>query len=691
MRQRIGAALVAGLLSAGSGVLVAQPNRPDALLRAAIETETVRGDLKGAIEQYSLIAQTADRAIAAKALLRMAECYEKLNDPISRSFFERLIREFPDRTLEVEAARAHLDRRAFAAPSKGDRVIWSGPRVDPMGRASADGRVISFVDWNDGRLMLHDVASNTDRALTQAVPNYAEQAEWSVVSRDGRQVVFDWLAGGREEFRIARIPASGFIEPRKLNDGYFTSMDWSPDGTSIAAVKWLPDRTGQIGVISVADGSFRGLKWIPGNALARAATLTTLAFSPDGRHIAFDLPAEGQQQRDVFILAVDGSREIPAVIHGANDAVVGWSPDGSRLLFSSDRTGTTGLWAQPFVSGQPSGAPELLKADIGAGFALGLLDRGALYFHKIVSTRDVAIAAFDVKTGRLLAAPTGFSQGFVAGAINPVWSPDGKSLAYPVTCSDGCTAIRTIATGQVRRVGAGLTAARVPQWSPDGQRLVVSGKDARGRDGIFAIDANSGQVTPVVLSPELSAMAQWSPDGQKVYFSRNGVFIERDLHSESERVVNAETGERYGVLSPNGNALALAHQDPSTGVSQLTLVPVTEGTSRTVLSLPASEGMFRPGTGSWLPDSSALIVQKYTGVRWELWLIPVTGEQPRRLEIDPEIWRDGSGSSPRAGVMQGDVGFSISPDGRQLALMRGRTAAEVWVLENFLTNATGGR
>lgn len=76
-------------------------------------------------------------------------------------------------------------------------------------------------------------------------------------------------------------------------------------------------------------------------------------FSPDGKVLAYDLSVgDSSQQRDVFILAVDGSRETPAVVHPATDIVVGWSPDGSRLLFSSDRTGVIGLWGLSISDGK---------------------------------------------------------------------------------------------------------------------------------------------------------------------------------------------------------------------------------------------------------------------------------------------------------------------------------------------------
>jgi hypothetical protein len=49
-----------------------------------------------------------------------------------------------------------------------------------------------------------------------------------------------------------------------------------------------------------------------------------LFFSPDGKYLAYDMPAaETSDQRDVFVLAVDGSREVSAVVHPSDDVVMG--------------------------------------------------------------------------------------------------------------------------------------------------------------------------------------------------------------------------------------------------------------------------------------------------------------------------------------------------------------------------------
>jgi hypothetical protein len=56
------------------------------------------------------------------------------------------------------------------------------------------------------------------------------------------------------------------------------------------------------------------------------------------------------------------------------------------------------------------------------------------------------------------------------------------------------------------------------------------------------------------------------------------------------------------------------------------------------------------------------------------------------LDVDPSICRTGSVTEGSV-VLQGDHGFSLSPDGRKLAMVIGERTSEVWALENFLPAA----
>lgn len=96
------------------------------------------------------------------------------------------------------------------------------------------------------------------------------------------------------------------------------------------------------------------------------------SLSLDGRYIAYDAPAgESGSARDIFMLAEDGSRETLVEHNPANDRSPVWSPDGSRIVFLSDRTGNASLWMVPLVGGRPTGPAELAKADIGTIDPLG--------------------------------------------------------------------------------------------------------------------------------------------------------------------------------------------------------------------------------------------------------------------------------------------------------------------------------
>ena len=167
----IAALLIAALQTAGAQQSAAQIEKQ---LARAHHKATVDGDLTGAIEEYKQIVATAgnNRAVAAEALVRMAECYQKLGDAQALPIYQRVVRDYADQKSAVVRARARLTPDAAVAAVKGDRPVWSGPKVDMFGQVSPDGRFITYVDWGvDQNLVVHDVVTNTDRPLTATGPS----------------------------------------------------------------------------------------------------------------------------------------------------------------------------------------------------------------------------------------------------------------------------------------------------------------------------------------------------------------------------------------------------------------------------------------------------------------------------------------------------------------------------------------
>src|SRR5205807_218335 len=126
--------------------------------------------------------------------------------------------------------------------------------------------------------------------------------------RDGKQLAYSWFTfkSKRHEIRVISLQGSGVPAFRRLFDNEdvqeIRPHDWSPDGKWIAVSLHRVDRSAQIGLVSTENGSLRVLKSVDWRGPSH------MFFSPDGKYLAFDL------QGDVFILAINGSREIPAVV-----------------------------------------------------------------------------------------------------------------------------------------------------------------------------------------------------------------------------------------------------------------------------------------------------------------------------------------------------------------------------------------
>jgi len=343
---------IVALLFGALQTTMAQQASPQAekLLASAHRKATMDGDLRGAIEEYRRAAASAgpNRALGAQALIQMAECYQRLGDTEARKVFERVVREYADQKEAVAVARAHLNTGEPPAVARGDRPVWTGPRVDGFGTISPDGRFLTFTNWDTGGLVLRELTSGTERHLTSGL--YADgQTEFSAISRDGRQVAYEWLPKGKEryELRVASLEGTGVPDSARVLDledaNGIAPYDWSPDGKWLAVFIRRPDFTGQIGLVGVKDGALRVLKSVDWKGP------TKIFFSPDGQYIAYDLRiGDAAKERHVFAMAVDGSRETLVVGHPSENVVMGWSPDGKYLLFASDRSGSVGLWRSPW-------------------------------------------------------------------------------------------------------------------------------------------------------------------------------------------------------------------------------------------------------------------------------------------------------------------------------------------------------
>ena len=217
--KRIPFVLMATVVVLGATAL-AQPARPpEVALQAAIRTETIDGDLRKAIQQYEAVAKGSDRVAGAQALLRMADCYQKLGDAQARSTYERLVRDFAEQTQAVATARGRLGASGASGAAVVARQLWTTTLFNQVTIAS-DGRTAAIKNPNSSEIQIRDLVTGRSTPLKVATdPTSEAYSEWPVLSPDFKQIAYTWAGpetNWNYQLRIAANQPGAKPTPSKL-------------------------------------------------------------------------------------------------------------------------------------------------------------------------------------------------------------------------------------------------------------------------------------------------------------------------------------------------------------------------------------------------------------------------------------------------------------------------------------------
>ena len=656
------------------------------LFEKAKFTMETKGDLKGAITLFGDLIKKypKEREYAAKSQLYIGMCYEKQGVKEAQKAYESVLANYADQAEPTKMAKERLNVISGAAGiTKANtevamRRIWEAGNEMPIG-ISPDGKYAIYLSLEDKNICLRNLQTGEQKRVTKdaTIVTWTAPTGLASISPNGKLIAYGWTNGSITELRLSALDGSAMkIIHTGVGRRSIYSIAWMPDNLRILAVTYdSNDKNYRRHIISLPDGAIRDIG--QPDQFYKSWSCPTA----DGQHVVYI------ERGDIFIWDARTEKD-SVIIHNPDyNAALGWTPDGSRLIFTRYRSNTNDLYTVRIKNGQLLGEPELLRSDIG-NKKLYLTKDGRLFRFENTGTTRSYIVPVDQKTGKLNGIPALVDANY-PDANSAAWSVDGKELYYNVWkgSSDSrnlVMVIRSEETGKTRELVANskLPYYTNPVLSPDGSRFMVVGGTPQYKDyGLFAIDSKSGDVSQIAKIPTTNVSVDpaqnWTPDGSAIYYKLRSVetsnlylIRRKDLATGEEKDFIPEIGfhTMKMKISSDGNKMVYSRVDkPSKSVliAILDLQTKKEVVLKRTPDGPYSTWILFP---SWSPDDKNVLVSIATTLNSELWRLPTAGGQGEKLDTF-------NGYCPL---------FVLHPDGKRMVYSQTITSNELWVLENFL-------
>jgi Tol biopolymer transport system component/DNA-binding winged helix-turn-helix (wHTH) protein len=376
----------------------------------------------------------------------------------------------------------------------------------------------------------------------------------------------------------------------------------------------------------------------------RTIPLTTLrgqisspTFSPDGRQIAFTLNSPNLGKVDIYVQLIEGGGRPLQITHTESgiSPVIDWSPDGRLIVFGrcwEDNRGA--LYTIPALGG-----PQQKLTDVACfyGNTTGNWTpdgKSVLFPDTCTPGGSLGIMVYTLSTGvkRCVTAPDSKTTEFVS----PLVSPDGDMVAFVGNSSARVQDIYVVPLrgGTPRRLTFEAKDAEPKLWSKDGQDIVFySDRSGSSGNDLWRISVNGGAIRPETVYPH--PIGGVSRDGKRLaYFDDGGAgsSIWRVSLSgpggkllSQKKIIDSQTWYEAPQLSPDGKQIVF--QSRQYGANN-TWRSNADGSNAIQLT---SFGGELSGTPRWSPDGKWIAFDRRPKDHSEICVIDAEGGNMRAI------------------------------------------------------------
>jgi Tol biopolymer transport system component len=376
--------------------------------------------------------------------------------------------------------------------------LTTDPAADVSPVFSPDGRYIAFT--RRATLILIPALGGTERELG---PGF-----WPDFSPDGKTITIS----SRES---AGVPIGIFLvsvetgQSKRLTSPPGTATDYtprfSPDGRTIAFVRSFSAQSEEMDTVPVTGGAVRP---VAGDNRA----IQGLAWMPEGKEVVYSTRRMGRAQ-ELWRVAASGGTPQPISEAGENAFYPAISRTDKRLAYVH-QTYDENIWSLDLASDKVSGPAKKLIASTWQDNAPQYSPDG----KKIAFASDRS-GSFEIWVSNADGSGTVqlTSQGGHAGT--PRWSSDGRRIAFDASIGGSADIFVIDAGGGAPKLITTMPAhghsRSVPSWSSDG-KLVYFACDMTGRYEIWRASADGGQESQVTHQGGFDPRE--SPDGKQLYY-----------------------------------------------------------------------------------------------------------------------------------------------------------------------------